>query len=71
MNFVDNRIQRAEARIQEMQSRADAIDALIAGDVLADVLTPGADDIERQLVRIGRSRAVDKELARLKAEMSA
>lgn len=68
---VDNTIQRAEARIQNMQSRADAIDALIAGDVLADVLTPGADDIERQLVRIGRSRVVEKELARLKAEMSA
>lgn len=68
---VDNTIQRAEARIQEMQSRADAIDALIAEDVLADVLTPGADDIERQLVRIGRSRVVDKELARLNPEMLA
>lgn len=68
---VDNTIQRAEARIQNMQSRADAIDALIAGDVLADVLTPGADDIERQLVRIGRSRVVDKELARLNPEMLA
>ncbi len=74
---VDNTIQRAEARIQKMQSRADAIDDLVAEGVLADVLEPGVDDadrvgaIERELARIGRSRAVDKELARLKAEMSA
>jgi phage shock protein A len=68
---VGNTIQRAEARIQEMQSRADAIDNLVAEGVLADVLEPGADDIERELARIGRSQAVDKELARLKAEVSA
>ncbi len=74
---VGNTIQRAEARIQEMQSRADAIDDLVAEGVLADVPEPGADDadrvgaIERELARIGRSRAVDEELARLKAKASA
>ena len=63
---VGNTIQRAEARIQEMQSRADAIDALVAEGVLTDVLEPETDDIDRELARIGRSHAVDEELARLK-----
>jgi phage shock protein A len=66
---VGNTIQRAEARIQEMQSRADAIDALVAEGVLTDVLEPDTDDIDRELARIGRSQAVDEELARLKSEV--
>jgi phage shock protein A len=52
-----------------MQSRADAIDALVAEGVLSDVLEPDADDIDRELARIGRSQAVEGELARLKAEV--
>ena len=66
---VGNTIERAEARILEMQSRADAIDDLVAQGVLADVLEPGADDIDRELARIGRAQAIDEELARLKAEV--
>jgi len=66
---VGNTIQRAEARIQELQSRAEAIDALVAEGVLTDVLEPDVDDIERELARIGRRHAVDEELARLKAEV--
>ena len=61
-------IQRAEARILEMQSRADAIDDLVAQGVLQDVLEPETDDIERELARIGRNQAVEEDLARLKAE---
>ncbi len=64
---VGNTIQRTETRILEMQSRADAIDALVAEGVLQDVLEPDTDDIERELVRIGRNQAVEEELARLKA----
>jgi len=64
---VGNTIQRAESRILEMQSRADAIDALVAEGVLQDVLEPESDDIERELARIGRNQAIEEELARLKA----
>jgi len=65
---VGNTVQRAEARIREMQSRSDAIDGLIAEGVLTDALEPDSDDIDRELARIGRKQAVEEELARLKAE---
>jgi len=65
---VGNTIQRTEQRILEMQSRADAIDALVDEGVLQDVLEPETDDIERELSRIGRNQAVEEELARLKAD---
>ncbi len=67
---VGNTIQRAEARIAEMQSRADAIDELVAQGVLQDVLEPDVDDIDRELARIGHNQAVEEELARLKAEVA-
>jgi phage shock protein A len=65
---VGNTVQRAEARIREMQSRSDAIDGLIAEGVLTDALEPDSDDIDRELARIGRKQAVEEELARLKAQ---
>jgi phage shock protein A len=65
---VGNTIQRTEQRILEMQSRADAIDALVDEGVLQDVLEPETDDIERELSRLGRNQAVEEELARLKAD---
>ena len=64
---VGNTIRRTEERILEMQSRADAIDALVDEGILQDVLEPETDDIERELARIGRNQAVEEELARLKA----
>ena len=64
---VGNTIRRTEERILEMESRADAIDALVAEGILQDVLEPETDDIERELARIGRNQAVEDELARLKA----
>jgi phage shock protein A len=67
---VSNTIQRAEARIREMQSRSDAIEGLIAEGVLTDALEPDRDDIDRELSRIGRQQAVEEELARLKAEIA-
>jgi phage shock protein A len=68
---VGNTIQRAETRIREMQSRADAIENLVAEGVLSDALAPETDDIDRELARIGRGQAVEQELARLKAEAPA
>jgi phage shock protein A len=68
---VGNTIQRAETRIREMQSRADALESLVAEGVLSDALAPEMDDIDRELARIGRGQAVEEELARLKAEVQA
>jgi phage shock protein A len=65
---VGNTIERAEARIKAMQARADAIEGLVAEGVLTDMLEPDKDDLDRQLENIGRSQAVEEELARLKAE---
>jgi phage shock protein A len=65
---VGNTIERAEARIEAMQARADAIEGLVAEGVLTDRLEPEKDDLDRQMERIGRSQAVEEELARLKVE---
>ncbi len=64
-------IQRAETRIQAMQSRVDAIDELIATGALEDVLAPEGDDIDRELANLTRAAAVETELERLKAEVTA
>jgi phage shock protein A len=64
---VGNTIQRAEARIREMQSRSDAIEKLIAEGVFTDVLEPGVDEVDRELSKINRKQAIEDELARLKA----
>ena len=63
-----NTIQRAEARIREMQSRSDAIEGLIAEGVLTDAIEPGRDDIDHELERIDRQQAIEDELARLKEQ---
>ena len=67
---VGHAIERAEARIARMQARVEAIDELVAVGALEDALEPG-DDIDRELARISRETAVEQELARLKAEVSA
>jgi phage shock protein A len=67
---VSNTVQRAEERIREMQSRSDAIEGLIAKGILSDALEPDRDDIDRELSRIGRDQAVEKELARLKLDVA-
>jgi len=61
-------IERAEARIQAMQSRVEAIDDLIASGALEDVLAPEGDDIDRELASLSRAAAVERELERLRAE---
>ncbi len=64
---VGSTVQRIEIRIQEMQSRSDAIDGLVAQGVLTDPLEPGVDEVDRELGRIGRQHAIEDELARLKS----
>jgi phage shock protein A len=54
-----------------MQSRADAIESLVAEGILNDALAPEADEIDRELARIGRGQAVEEELARLKSKVIA
>lgn len=63
-------VQRAETRIQNMQSRVDAIDDLISTGALEDVLAPDGDDIDRELASLTRTAAIENELARLKAEVA-
>lgn len=64
---VGRSIQEAEARILEMRSCSDAIDALMQEGVLTDVLEPGQDNVDRELLRLQRTRQIDDELARLKS----
>lgn len=59
-------IQRVEERIEEMRSRADAIEGLANEGVLVDVLEPGKDEVETELATIRRNRLIDEDLARLK-----
>ncbi len=66
---VGQSIARAEDRIGDMQARSEAIDELIARGAIEDVLGESKDDVERELERLGRSRAVEEELARLKKEV--
>ena len=62
-------IERAETRIQAMQSRVEAIDDLIAAGSLEDALAPEGDDIDRELASLSRAASIEKELERLKAEV--
>ena len=64
---VGRMVDRAKARIEEMQARTRAIDELIDDGVIANVFTDERDDTERKLDRLGSQAAVDAELARLKA----
>jgi phage shock protein A len=63
-------VQRAEDKTIAMQSRAGAIDELLASGALDDLSTPG-DRIEAELGRAVAASEVDAELARLKAEVPA
>jgi phage shock protein A len=61
-------IERAESKIERMQARASAIDALIENGAL----TPpgGGDPIERELNQMAASQAVEQDLAALKAKLN-
>jgi phage shock protein A len=64
---VGSTIRRAEERIREMQSRADAIEGLVAEGVLVDAFEPHADDLDHQLLLVDHQNNIETELARLKS----
>ena len=64
-------MQRALDKTEGMKARADAVSELEAAGTFEDIaqLGPAQDDIDRQLEQLGRSNAVDEDLAKLKAEL--
>ena len=71
MADVGMAMQRAVDKTDQMRSRANAMDELEASGAFDDALTltPGQDDIDRQLAELTSGSAVDDDLARLKAEL--
>jgi phage shock protein A len=71
MADVGMAMQRAVDKTENMRARANAMDELEASGAFDDQLslTPGQDDIDRQLSELTSQSAVDDDLARLKAEI--
>ncbi|MDI6880283.1 MAG: PspA/IM30 family protein [Desulfitobacteriaceae bacterium] len=67
---IGRTVERAEARIQEMQARAGALDDLVDKGLLTEVLSNGQDDIERKLNRLSSNATVEAELAKLKERVA-
>ena len=70
MGDIGLAVQRAEDKTLAMQSRAGAIDELLASGALDD-LSVGSDHLEAELGRAVASSEVEIELARLRAELPA
>jgi phage shock protein A len=70
MGDVGMAIQRAEDKTAQMQARAGAIDELMASGALDD-LGGHRDDIQSELDSISAGSDVERELARLKGELTA
>jgi phage shock protein A len=64
-------MQRALDKTESMRARADAVQELEAAGTFDDLttLTPGEDDLDRQLRELSSQSEVDGELARMKAEL--
>jgi len=60
-------IERAEARIEDMRARGEAIDELVDQGLVNEVLEDGRDEIERKLKKLSMDSAVEEELEKLKA----
>jgi phage shock protein A len=63
-------MQRAQDKIASMQARAGAMDELLASGALTDLTTP-VTDIQAELDRAQAGTQVDRELAALKAQLTA
>lgn len=74
MSDVGLAMERAQDKTAQMQARAGAIDELVSSGALEDATAlPGrgaGDDIQRQLDAMSAGSDVDRELARLKGEIS-
>src|SRR5204862_5005548 len=66
-------MQRALDKTEQMRARAGAVEELEAAGAFDDnlALGSGQDDIDRQLHELTSQRAVDADLARMKAELGA
>src|SRR5690349_11906 len=70
MGDVGMAIQRAEDKTQQMQARAGAIDELMASGALDDAVGGRRDDIQSELDMMSASSDVERELSRLKGELT-
>ena len=68
MGDVGLAVERAENKTLEMQSRAGAIDELMASGALDD-LSSSSDPIQAELDRVTADNSVETELARMKGEL--
>ena len=72
MGDVGLAMQRAQDKSEQLQARAGALDELLASGALEDATQPaGRDDIQAELERVTAGSDVDKELARMKAQLPA
>lgn len=70
MSDVGMAMQRAEDKTAQMQARAGAVDELLASGALEDVSGTARDDIQAELDQMSSTGQVDRELERLKGELS-
>jgi len=70
MGDVGMAIQRAEDKTAQMQARAGAIDELMASGALDDAVGGRRDDIQSELDMMSASSDVERELSRLKGELT-
>jgi phage shock protein A len=71
MADVGMAMQRGLDKPDNMRARANAMDVLVAAGAFDDnlTLTPGQDDIDRELHQLTSQSEVDDDLARMKAEL--
>ncbi|MDT9691904.1 PspA/IM30 family protein [Streptomyces sp. P9(2023)] len=70
MGDVGLAMQRAQDKTEALQARAGALDELLASGALEDATLPaGRDDIQAELERVTAGQDVDRELARMKAQL--
>jgi len=72
MGDIGMAMQRAQDKTEQMQSRAGALDELMASGALQDATVPGGrDDVQSQLDALTAGHDVDGELTRMKAQLPA
>jgi phage shock protein A len=69
MTDVNLAMQRAQDKVLQTQSRADALDSMIQSGTLPEVGPGGQDQLDQQLSAISDHADIDKQLADLKAKM--